>query len=298
MTDERIKVQLSKPERRFVKVYQDFLRSEQLSAEEKLIYIALKSFVGYGEDDGDVYPSMGTLCQLTSMSRPRATRTITSLIRKGIVTKKRRGLEKTNIYTLRDNPAMWAAESEAELRDLAETEIPYSSAELIEELKRRGVIEIIDRIKKAPMSGTDQSSDIDRYTHQHIAESIINYTGAAGESQDTYSMEELKELYSYNLMIEQEPRETDLIDYAIQIIYTAVNGSTPTIRVKKADLSRETVKKALLELNHEDILYVIRKYKDQATKIDNPESYILTMLFTAHGQLRAETDNQVRTDFF
>lgn len=55
---ETFKVQLSVPERQYVKVYQDFLSSELLSAEEKLVYIALKSFVSYGSDEGKVFLSV------------------------------------------------------------------------------------------------------------------------------------------------------------------------------------------------------------------------------------------------
>ena len=90
--EDKIIVQLAQPEREFVKVYKDFLNCKLLTAEEKIIYIALKSFVTYGRDSDEVYPSMETLCSITSMSKPRATRTITSLVKKGIIKKQRRNL--------------------------------------------------------------------------------------------------------------------------------------------------------------------------------------------------------------
>lgn len=82
MAADVFEVQLATSERRYTKVYNDFLNTDHLTTEEKMVYIALKSFVTYGQDEGQVFPSMETLCRLTSMSRPRATRAITSLIRK------------------------------------------------------------------------------------------------------------------------------------------------------------------------------------------------------------------------
>ena len=111
-TNENIIVQLASPERKFVKVYQDFLQNELLSAEEKIIFITLKSFVDFSKDNGGIqgeaYPTMETVCKLSSLSRPRATRAINKLIEKKIVKKTRRGLTKSNIYTLSDYATMWS----------------------------------------------------------------------------------------------------------------------------------------------------------------------------------------------
>ena len=87
MTNDRIDVMSSVPVRKFVRVYQDFLYSEILTAEEKMVFIALKSFVDFSQDEDEVFPSMDTICKITGMSRPRATRTINSLVSKGIIKK-------------------------------------------------------------------------------------------------------------------------------------------------------------------------------------------------------------------
>ena len=89
MTIDRMEVKSSVPVRKFVRVYKDFLESETLTAEEKLVFIALKSFVEFGRDEDEVYPSMATICKITGMSRPRATRTINSLVSKGICGRQR-----------------------------------------------------------------------------------------------------------------------------------------------------------------------------------------------------------------
>ena len=140
---EQFQVQLANPEREYVKVYKDFLNNQLLTVEEKMVFIALKSFVTYGQDSGKVFPSMETLCKITSLSRPRATRTITSLEKKGIVKKTRRGLTKSNLYTLVDIPSMWGAVTEEELKELSETKIQLSDEEMIAELERRGTIKVV-----------------------------------------------------------------------------------------------------------------------------------------------------------
>ena len=156
MAEDKIEVQSATQERLYVRVYHDFLGTKHLTSEEKIVYIVLKSFLNFKYDEGQVFPSMSLLCQLTSMSRPRATRIITSLIKKGAVKKERRGLTKSNLYTLYDNPSMWAADTVDGMRDAAEYKIPYSTQELLQELKRRG---IIAETKKEPASGTGQSSE-------------------------------------------------------------------------------------------------------------------------------------------
>ena len=130
--NETFKVQLSVPERKYVKVYQDFLYSELLSAEEKMLYIALKSFVSYGSDDGKVFPSIDTLCKVASMSKSTVIRTIKKLEEKGIVKKKRRGVTKTNIYILADNSVMRKSKTAEELKQKSKGAVDLSTEEMLE----------------------------------------------------------------------------------------------------------------------------------------------------------------------
>jgi hypothetical protein len=230
------------------------------------------------------------------MSRPRTTRAITNLIRKGVVKKKRRGLKQSNLYTLYDNPAIWAAESEEEMCDMAKSSFPYTSEEMIEELKRRGAIEIIET-KKEPVPVTDQSSDTSVSYVKYNPYSCNNSNRQKSESQDLYTVDDLRDLYAYDWMVEQVPLDRELIDYIIQIIHRVVNSEEPTVRIRKTVLNRETVRAQLLGLTEEEILYVIQKYKEQTGKVENPEAYLLSMLYTAKGQMRADIENQMRNDF-
>lgn len=99
MADNKIIVQLASPERKYVKVYHDFLDNSFLSVEEQMIFIALKSYIDFREDSGEAFPSVDTLCRRAKMSKPRTIKAINNLIKKGIVKKVQRGLTKTNLYT-------------------------------------------------------------------------------------------------------------------------------------------------------------------------------------------------------
>ena len=298
MAGERIEVQLATPERRHVKVYKDFLATQNLTTEEKIVYIALKSFITYGQDEGQVFPSMDTLCQLTSMSRPRATRTITSLIRKGVVKKKRRGLTKSNIYTLYDNAAMWEAGSAEEMKDLAENSIQLSSQEMIDELTRRGAIKIVET-KKELAPETDQSSDASTSSDKlHIVLTTNNSTLNENGSQERYSMAEVRELFDYAVLANDERCDINDVDSVMDILYDTLNSTKKTIRVSGENTPAMVVIGKLMKLSYEEILYSIRKFNSITDRIRDPKAYMLTILYTAKEQMNLDVNNQVRHDLY
>ena len=298
MAEERMEVQLAIPERHHVKVYKDFLATKHLTTEEKMIYIALKSFVTYGQDEGQVYPSMATLCQLTSMSRPRATRAITSLIKKGVVTKKRRGLTKSNIYTLYDNPSMWGAESAEEMHVLAKNIIPFSTQEMLDELKRRGVIEIVDT-KKELSSGTGQSpEESTSFENLNIVLTTNNSTMDFSGCQERYSMDDIHELFDYAVLVNDERCSSKDLDAVMDILYDALNTTKQTIRVSGESKPAMHVISKLMKLSYEEILYSIKKYNERTEKIGNPKAYMLTILYGAKEQMHLDINNQVQHDLY
>ena len=138
MSDQVIQVRDRIEREKYVQVSFGLLYTTLLSTEEKLCFIALRSFIGFGEDTGKVWPTMDTVCTITRMGRSRATRAINGLVKKGLVTKKRQGLNKPNIYTLSDSPYVWESRTEQELQERAAQILPYSDKELQDELIRRG----------------------------------------------------------------------------------------------------------------------------------------------------------------
>lgn len=292
MEEEHFQVQLAKPEREFVKVYKDFLSSELLTVEEKMIYISLKYFVNYGEDSGKVFPSMDTLCRITSLSKPRATRAITSLIKKGIIQKTRRGLTKTNIYTIVDIPSMWKAKTEEELKELAESKIPLSNEELLAEAERRGLIKITKEKEPEvePTKAQQQALELKPFD-------LVNTTSKFPDSQEErYSIEQIHTLYDYDLLKQQLKFNEKDIDSVMDILYDTLNSRKSTIRIGGEDKPTMVVISKLMKIGYEEVIYVIEKYNEQTDRVNNPTAYLLTMLYRAKQQYHLDVSNQVHHD--
>ena len=296
MTIDRMEVKSSVPVRRFVRVYKDFLESETLTAEEKLVFIALKSFVEFGRDEDEVYPSMATICKITGMSRPRATRTINSLVSKGIVKKQRRGLTKPNLYTIADYPSMWSAEGVEERRQLLDTEIPYTSDQLISELVRRGVLteEAVAEKKIEPQSAATDSDPNGRLS---IFSTINNITNKNKERQE-YTMKYLHELYEYDVLVQRQEYGTEDLDSVLDIIYDALNTMKDTIRINGEEKPAAVVRSKLLKLDATDIEYAIEKFRSVTDRIKNPKAYMLTILYGAKEQRNLDVTNDVSHDLY
>ena len=296
MTIDRMEVKSSVPVRKFVRVYKDFLESEILTAEEKLVFIALKSFVEFGRDEDEVYPSMATICKITGMSRPRATRTINSLVSKGIVKKQRRGLTKPNLYTIADYPSMWSAEGVEERRQLLDTEIPYTSDQLISELVRRGVLteEAVAVKKIEPQSAATDSDPNGRLS---IFSTINNITNKNKERQE-YTMKYLHELFEYDVLVQRQEYGTDELDSVLDIIYDALNTTKDTIRINGEEKPAAVVRSKLLKLDATDIEYAIEKFRSVTDRIKNPKAYMLTILYGAKEQRNLDVTNDVSHDLY
>lgn len=91
----------------FTPVYHSFLRSKKLSGKEKLLYIVLKSFLSVGKREGQVFPTIETICDMVDMSKPTVTNILKSLKKKGVLEIEQRGLNRPNVYTLYDYKALW-----------------------------------------------------------------------------------------------------------------------------------------------------------------------------------------------
>lgn len=296
--EDRIIVQLAQPRRDFVMVYKDFLNCKLLTAEEKLIYIALKSFVEYGKDTDEVYPSMETLCKITSMSKPRATRTITSLVKKGIIKKQRQGLTKPNIYTIVDVPAMWGTDTLKEMKTVSESQMSdKTNEELIEELIKRGAITIV---KEKEPDTTEPTKDQLNQALELNQFDVVNATINPEKSQELerYSLEQIKEHFDYNIMVHDNPYKQKSIDMIMNILYDNLNTSKKTIRVSGEDKPAMVVQSKLMKLDNSCIMYAIEKFSENTERVKNPISYMLTILYKAQEQYDLDIANQVQYDMY
>lgn len=113
--NEQFIVETSTPERQYVKVYRDFLNSGILNGKEQIIFIHLKQYIRIGTDNGivagRVFPTLSTLAKNVAMSEKTVREIIKNLQKKGVLEIKRQGLNKPNIYTIKDCAEIWRTDT-------------------------------------------------------------------------------------------------------------------------------------------------------------------------------------------
>lgn len=282
MADEKIIVQLASPERKYVKVYHDFLDNSFLTTEEQMIFIVLKSYVDFKEDSGEAYPSMETICKRAKMSEKRARKNINALIKKGIAKKVQRGLTKTNLYTLSDYATMWVCDNVEDVAAVADNQgvKPLTPAEHIAELERMGYTVQIK--EKGLASDTDQSTDTSTMNYNS---SMRNDSTKGAKSQaERYTMEDIKALYEYDSLIIQYPDKQTDIDIVFDILYDTLNSTKQTIRIGGEVKPTMVVIGKLMKLRPDDLIYSIDVYHQQDQRIKNVKGYLLTIIYNAKEQ--------------
>lgn len=283
MADEKIIVQLASPERKYVKTYHDFLNNSFLSAEEQMIFIVLKSFIDFKNDSGEVFPSMETICKMAKMGEKRARKNIKTLEEKGIVKKVRRGLSKTNIYTIADYPAIWTCDNVEDVAAIANNQgiKPMTVAEHIAELERMGYkVEIKEK-------GLDNEPTKAHYQAPNKNISDMNKDNTKelkSQELERYTMTDIKMLYEYDSLIIQYPAKQTDIDVVFDILYDTLNSTKQTIRIGGEDKPGMVVIGRLMKLQPDDLIYSIDKYHEQTDRIKNVKSYLLTILYNSREQ--------------
>lgn len=278
----------------FTPVYHSFLHSKRLNGKEKLLYIILKSFLSVGKREGEVFPTIETICDMVDMSKPTVISILKSLKKKGVLKIEQRGLNKPNIYTLYDYKALWEDNKHEE--DL-ELEKQRKEKEAINFLKSRGY-QFISK-EKGLVSDRDQTADTSTMNYNSLIENNNTDTKKNQEKiAEKYTLDYLKENLYYNDMILQNPYDKNMVDTFFHYLHGAMNTTKPIIRVNGEDKPREVVVSVLSKLEYFDFLYAIEKYKENTSKINNQGAYIITLLYNAKSQNNADITNQVQHDIY
>ena len=291
-------------ERLFVKVYHDFLDSDYLDGKEKIIFILLKRYLDFSQDSGgssgEVYPSLATLSKQAGMTEKSVRTVIHSLAKKGVLSVKRQGLSKPNIYTIYDFPELWTAKDKDDVLTIIEKEIPLAA---INELEARGYTVIPPKgvqipTKKELPSDTRQSPDRSTsFSELDIVKTIDNSTVHKIESQERYTLEDIRELYDYHVLISDRKYSPSDIDSVMDILYDVLNTTKKTIKIAGEDKPAMAVIGKLMKLTFEEIGYAIEKYNSVTDRIKSPKAYMLTILYGAKEQMHLDISNLVRHDF-
>lgn len=297
MGDEFVVIS-SNPERRYTKVYHDFLDSSVLTGKEKLVFIFLKRYLDFRLDHngtfGNVYPTLATLAAQADMTEKTVRELLKSLEKKGILKIKRQGKTKPNIYEIQDFARMWNDGSPAaEMPDpeLDLSEIPYEKLKAeIERREQKRKEKEPDTTAKPTKAADGQAQIKDQIYKKNNTKKYIK-----SQASEKYSMEQLKELYSYDLMMNDYEMMADMIEMVLEILYDTVNSNRKTIRIAGEDKPSNVVIGRLLKLTYEEIIYSIDKVR-AAGKIKNARGYTLTVLYRAKEQMPIDIENQVKND--
>lgn len=134
--------------RQFIKVYYDFIKSKQLTSNEKSVFTVLKSFAG---TKNECYPSLNTIADLANLCKRTIQNIIKSLESKNVITVKHRkkedGGHTSNLYILYDYAEMWEVDTNEERKEIQES---IQEKEYIDMLESKGykIIKENDENKK------------------------------------------------------------------------------------------------------------------------------------------------------
>ena len=280
-------------QRKFTKIFNDFLESELLDKHEKLIFIAIKRFAD--NETLVAFPSLKTLHKMTGISIKWIQKSINHMEELGILRVEQRISEEngiqSNLYTLYDYAEVWKTGKNEEIKEIIHrTEIQH----MIDILKSFGYSVNKEKgLESEPTKAQNQAIQ-----HLKNQTDMPDITTNLDESQhlERYTLEDIKQLFDYDIMIHDTPFLQQDIDSVMDILHTAMNSNKTTIRIAREDKPAMVVIGKLMKLGKESIVYAIGKFKEQTGRIKNPASYMLTILYNAPEQYRLDIQNRAIHD--
>lgn len=280
-------------QRAFTMVYNDFLKSKLLTPDARMVFIYLR--MHSDNSTGRSFPSLNTLAKETGLSKRTVQRCLSELQEKGAVSVEHRSNDRgtqSNLYTIYDTAKLWNAKDIAEMQSIASD---LKDAEMVEYLRSRGY----SVTKKEPASGTDQSSEASTsFDKLNIVLTTNNFTPTDSGCQERYSLEQVRELFDYAILIHDHRGDSRDIDSVMDILHDVLNTTKETIRVSGENKPAMVVIGKLMKLTYEEILYSIQKYNSITDRIRDPKAYMLTILYGAREQMNLDINNQVQHDFY
>lgn len=271
--DDQIQVRSKRAQ--YAEVYHDVIDSRKLTINELAVFVALLRYAH--RDTCEAFPSYQRLAKDLNSSKSTIRRTIESLIAKGVLLKESRyndkGGQSSNLYTVIDDPDSWRSDEAIE-----------------------------NDIKKMPVS-----SDLDRQIQASVADetdkSVINLQAkditsidlcqsSHGKIGEHFDMQWLKNHYDYYALVEVMS-QTDA-DMLLGYIHDIVNSNQKTMTIEGTTLNSKTVIDRILDLNIDDLEFVLEKFSTAEQKVKNTKAYLRTIMYNAKAQSRAEINNSLR----
>lgn len=290
----RPKIKSATDQRPFIMVYHDFLDSDVIGSHEKMVFIALKKFA---DSKNQCFPSLKKLSDVTGLSKRKIQDTLKELEQKHIITIESRlradGGTTSNLYKLYDFKELWNAGSSEEMAAVVNE---YEDKKLISLLEAKGYTVI----KEKEPETTEPTKDQLNQALELNQFDIVNTTKNSKKSQEVerYSLEEIQQIYDYDIMITDNPYSKNDIDSVMEILHTALNSTKKTIRIGGEDKPTMVVIGKLMKIGYSEVMYCIEKFKEQTERIKNPSAYMLTLLYNSKEQMNLDISNQVQHDMY
>lgn len=276
----------------FVILSHNFIKWGMLNWNEKDIYIIL---LMYADSEQKCFPSINTLCKVSGKSNKTIIRALKGLEEKHLLKKETRitkNGQSSNLYTLYDFESVWKAESIEQVSEIVNTETKRKQLyELARELNY-----VVTKEKEPETLQADQSNNISSTQLNNIDINKDNTNKPKSQELERYTIDQIKQLFDYDIMIQDNPYRQHDIDSVMNILYTTMNTTKATIRIAGEDKPSMVVVGKLMKLSYSEIMYAIEKYQEQTERIKNPTSYMLTLLYNSKEQMNLDITNQVSHD--
>lgn len=304
MENNEITVINKNPERLYSKYYHDFMKSKLFDGKEKIVFLMLKMFGDFRNDNGgttaQAFPTQDTLAEYLGMTRKTVGKILQSLEQKGVVRSMDQGVNKPKLYYIYDYGCLWESETEEELAAAAKEPEKMDHIRALEAMGYKILPPDAEiqpdeedqkqKQNKKPASSKKPEADFN---------SKNNYNKVIPISQsEAYTMDDLKKHFDYDIMLFDHPDQERMIESVMNIIYDSVNTIDDRIKVQKTYRPKSIVVNRLLKLDKEMILYVINKYQARSNRIKYPRAYLLTQLYEAYDQFECDITNQVSHDLY
>ena len=227
-----------------------------------------------------------TICKYAGMTKKTVIKIIKSLQKKGLLEVEQQGLNKPNLYTIKDYAKMWKVES---IDKLKETVDEIEERQMIEALIERGY-----HVTKEKELETDSGQTSESSTHISNVSMGKNSTNEIKSQVERYTLNQIKQIFDYDVMINDNPYCKENIDSVMDILHSTMNTTKATVRIAREDKPAMVVIGKLMKLHKDSIMYAIKKFSEQTERIKNPAAYMLTILYSAPEQFNLDIENQVR----
>lgn len=284
----------------YFNVYQAAYRTDLLTLQERSVFFAIKSYVPIGQNTGVAFPGIEKIAAAALVSVRTAKTCLKNLAKKGFIHVERRGLGKTNIYTINDCPELWEdGRTNEERENIVNNEAALISTEdMLAELARRGIY--------IPTSTPESAENSAIEPHAEPTEEQTEETTGEPQEEPQRATEgpqfandkllDIDDLQPQGAKLseyaEAYPEQAEDIERARQIINDIINdNSNRPVYVNKQPKGLQTVKAVYIKLQLWQILAALARTNQLGNKITNYKALLTSNLYLA-----AFTDKQQDID--